>query len=347
MKKYIQNIILFFIIMKFTIGCLPYLSHLGKGQIEIIYNREKIDDLIETKKYSEEWTEKFELVRDARSFAIEKLALSPKGGYQYFTKLERNEVGWHVTASEPLSFDSYTWWFPIVGSVPYKGYFDLEKVKEEEEKLIKKGLDTRLRITAGYSTLGWFSDPLLSPQLRLRKDELVALVIHEMAHATLYWNGDSVFNESYASFVEETGTKMFYSRGLYEKEQEILETRSRAKKENEFIHSEIRKTAEELKGLYSSDLKREKKLEKKQEIIEEYRKRILNSKDKIKFLNKEKFAKVKLNNENFTGVLRYHSGGKFFQHLLEESGSDFSIFHNKLKELSSLSKEERAKLLEE
>jgi predicted aminopeptidase len=335
-----------FLSMQNYLGCLPYLYHVSKGQLEIISNRESIDFLIQSQKYPN-WTEKFKLVKHARNFAIQTLGLNPKGGYIYFTKLNRNEVGWHVTACEELSFNSYTWWFPIVGSVPYKGFFDLEMAKQEEEKLIKQGYDTRLRITAGYSTLGWFSDPLFSTQLRLRNDELVALVIHEMAHATIYFKGDSVFNESYATFLEDIGTELFYQTGLYSEEKKILEIRSQAKKENEFIYQEIKKTADELKNLYESNLSRDLKLTKKQEIIEAYRQRILNSKEKLKFLNVEKFAKAKLNNENFNGVLRYNSGKKFFQKILEESNYNFINFHTKLKEFSNLTSEKRSKLLED
>ncbi len=345
MKKYFYLIFLFFNMYIFF-GCLPYLYHISKGQLEIISKRESIDFLIQSEKYPN-WTEKLKLVKQARNFAIHTLSLNPKGGYIYFTNLNRNEVGWHVTACEELSFNSYTWWFPIVGSVPYKGFFDLEMAKQEEEKLIKQGYDTRLRITAGYSTLGWFSDPLLSPQLRLRKDELVALVIHEMAHSTIYFKGDSVFNESYATFLEDIGTELFYQSGLYSDEKKILEIRSQAKKENEFIYQQIKKTADELKNLYASSLSRDLKLTKKQEIIEAFRERVLNSSVNFKFLNKEKFTKAKLNNENFNGVLRYNSGKKFFQKILEESNYNFQNFHDKLREFSTLNLEQRAKLLED
>lgn len=52
--------------------------------------------------------------------------------------MDREEIGWHVTACYPLKLESYTWWFPIAGTVPYKGYFDLDKTKEEEKELQKK-----------------------------------------------------------------------------------------------------------------------------------------------------------------------------------------------------------------
>jgi predicted aminopeptidase len=328
-------------------GCLPYLVHLGKGQLEILYNREPIQVIIEQNKYPQAWIEKLKLVQDARTFAVESLGLNPKGGYIYFSKLDRKEVGWHVTASEPLSFEPYQWWFPIVGSVPYKGYFDLEKTKAEENELIAKGLDTRLRITAGYSTLGWFSDPLLSPQLKLRKDELVALVIHEMAHATIYFDGDSVFNESYATFVEEEGTKRFYSRGVYSEEASILKDREKGKKEQDFLRTEIKKTAEELKALYASNLQKEDKLLKKRELIEAYRERILKNSDKISFLDKDKFSKIKLNNENFTGVMRYHSGEVFFQKLLHQSQGNFFQFQELVRSYSKKTIQERGTLLEQ
>ncbi|MCX7998802.1 MAG: aminopeptidase [Leptospiraceae bacterium] len=326
-------------------NCILYLSHLTKGQIEILKNREKIEDILSEDKYPE-WKEKLKLVLEAREFAIKHLGLNPKGGYKFFTKLERSEVGWHVTASKPLAFESYQWWFPIVGSVPYKGYFDLEKAQEEERKLIQEGYDTKLRITSGYSTLGWFDDPLLSPQLKLRNDELVALVIHEMAHATIYFKDDSRFNESYASFVEEIGTSEFYSRDNLI-DQAILIKRQKFKKEQDILRTWLKETAGELKDLYSSNLSDEEKYRIKKIIIDKFKQKLLEHKSQFEVLNITRLAESNINNETFIGVFRYHSGEKFFRKVYEECNQNFFEFQNKMRELQSLSKSEREKLLEE
>ncbi|MDX1960996.1 MAG: aminopeptidase [Leptospiraceae bacterium] len=338
--------LLILILPLFLSNCIGYLLHLGKGQFQILYDRKEISKLINQTDIDSNQKEKLKLIADAREFALENLSLNKKGGFLYFTKLDRTEVGWHVTASYPLKFESYTWWFPIVGKVPYKGYFDLEEAKKLEDDLIKEGLDTRLRITAGYSTLGWFSDPVLSPQLRLRDDELVALVIHELSHATVYINGDSIFNESYASFVEEMGTKKFFETNFKEKSEEILTKRKKIQTENKYIISEMKKTGNQLKELYNEKITDEEKLNRKKEIIETFRETILSNPE-LQFLDKERYKKIKLNNESFIGVLRYASGFSFFQKKLEEVNGDFKKFHEEMEKMKSLTKQEREKLIVE
>ncbi len=326
-------------------NCILYLAHLGKGQWEIISNREKIEDILNQKKYPE-LEEKLNLVLQAREFAVQSLGLNSKGGYKFFTKLNRQEVGWHVTASKPLAFESYEWWFPIVGWVPYKGFFDLEKAKEEEQRLLSLGLDTKLRITSGYSTLGWFDDPLLSPQLKLRNDELVGLIIHEMAHATIYFKGDSKFNESYASFVEEIGVEKFYSRKVYANEKQILAKRKLIKKEQNLLRTWLKETANELKEIYLSNISNDEKLKSKKEIIEKFKTKLLENFNQFQVLNIQKISESNINNETFIGTFRYHSGEKFFYKVYEECHFNFFEFQNRMRQLQNLSVIEREKLLE-
>ena len=329
-------------------NCIPYLYHVSTEQAKIILNRKEIPRVIESEKEESLTKSKLKLIQTVREFAVKEIYLNPKGGFEYFTNLEREEVGWNVSASYPLKFESYTWWFPFAGTVPYKGYFDLAKAKEEEKNLIEKGFDTRVRITAAYSTLGWFSDPVLSPQLRMTEDELVSLVIHEMSHATVYFPGDSNFNESYASFVEEEGTELFYRAHNSDKAEEVLQKRKKAKLQSDIIISKVKETAFKLKAMYErNDLSDTEKFEQKKRIIEEYRTEILASADKFSNFNPEKFKKTPLNNENFIGILRYHSGSKLFQDKFKEVGRDFKKFHEEMEKLKPLSVEERAEMLKE
>ena len=97
-----------------------------------------------------------------------------------------------------------------MGTVPYRGYFDLKRAKKERDALEAKGYDTYLRSVSAYSTLGWFSDPVLSSMLHYRDADLASLVIHEMTHATVWIPGDINFNESLASFVGDAGAILFF-----------------------------------------------------------------------------------------------------------------------------------------
>lgn len=343
-----NKIILNYILIPFFIiqlnGCVSYLYHLGKEQIKIMSLRKKIEKVLKVPNINQNTKKKLELVSKVRKFAVDKLYLNPEGGYLYYVELDREELGWHVTASYPLKFQSYTWWFPFVGNVPYKGYFRLDMTQEEEKKLIQEGYDTRIRITAGYSTLGWFSDPIFSTQLRAKEDNLVALVIHEMAHATVYFNGDALFNESYATFVEEIGTELYYKSISDPKADEIIQKRKILNKEHKIILGKLKQTAYKLQKLYESSVSDDIKKLEKERIMEEFKGDIISSKE-FKQYNTEKFKTKKLNNEDFIGILRYNSGTEFFKNKFIEFGEDFKKFHKEMAKLKELSKEERQKLL--
>ena len=342
-KIFIIYLYLLFFTLMLT-NCVGYLGHLAIGQTEILWKREKISTILSSTT-DDILKNKFQLIHNARRFAYSDLYLNPEGGFEYYTKIDRDEVGWHITASYPLKFESFTWWFPIVGNVPYKGFFDIQKAREEESDLIQKGLDTRLRITSGYSTLGWFSDPLLSPQLKLHDDELIALVFHEMAHSTVYFNGDSDFNESYASFIEEIGTMKYYKSINNQASNEIMKKRNVTKLEKKIIFDIVKEYGEKLKNLYESNLSDEDKLKDKKKFIEEFRAKILEKTSKFEYVNTKNFYKATINNETFLGVLRYNSGEMFFQDQYEKSGYDLKRFHDEIKNFKKISKEDRQKLL--
>jgi len=324
-------------------GCIPYLIHIGSEQGRILWHREKIEQLISEKRLEEESLKKLRLIQKVRSYAISKLALNENGGFVYYTMLNRDEIGWNVSASEPLSFTSYTWWFPIAGTVPYKGFFNKDYALKLENELKEKGLDTRVRVIGGYSTLGWFSDPVLSPQLKWEEFRLVGLVFHEMAHATVYLPGDTDLNESYASFVEEKGLEQYYTLTEGPKSQTLEKYRLEKIVRNRAIEL-LKRYAKNLESIYQSNQTKEEKLSAKQKIISEFKEEILKLKI-VSAKKAEEFRKREWNNEDFLGFIRYHSGVKGFESIFQKVNGDFQAFHIEIKKLFELSPEERKNFL--
>jgi predicted aminopeptidase len=153
---------------------------------------------------------KLQLVLAARAFAVDSVGLRAKESFTTYSRVRSDTLVLVLSAAYRDRLEPYTWWFPIVGRVPYKGYFDRGEAREAERSLEQRGFDTVLRPASAFSTLGWFNDPLLSTTLELDSAGLANTVIHELTHNTFYAPGQAVFNESFANFVGAHGATWFF-----------------------------------------------------------------------------------------------------------------------------------------
>ncbi len=191
-------------------GCAAgYVLRAGYEEAKILWRREPITDVLRRPDLDPDQRRKIETVLAAREFAL-GLGLNVDGSFGSLSYSDREENIWVVTAAERTRLEPYTWWFPIVGRVPYKGYFDPDQARAETADLERRGYDTYLRSAAAFSTLGWFADPLLRHQLRHEEEYLVDLVLHELYHSTFYVQGKSAFNESLATFAGHRGAIAFF-----------------------------------------------------------------------------------------------------------------------------------------
>jgi len=192
-------------------GCSPiYLAQAGWTEAKILAGRRPISEVLEDPATDEDTRQKLLLTRQARAFAIHMMGLDAGDSYTTFTRVDDEVLAWIISAAYPDRLESKTWWFPIVGSVPYRGYASRGAAEKAERKLAEEGFDTYLRPTSAFSTLGWFSDPLLSTLLRYDDVELVETVLHELSHNHLWVPNHTRFNESYATFVGRVGAIRFF-----------------------------------------------------------------------------------------------------------------------------------------
>ncbi|MDR0638773.1 MAG: aminopeptidase [Spirochaetaceae bacterium] len=148
-------------------------------------------------------------VNRIRDFAMGTLGLKQSKNYTRYVDLDRDYLAAIVSACSPVAFERHTWWFPVVGRVPYKGFFNVEDARKESAKLRKKGLDVWVRPVDAFSTLGFFRDPLYSYMTDYPVHRLADLIIHELVHATIYIKSDSAFNESLAEFIGKEGARRY------------------------------------------------------------------------------------------------------------------------------------------
>ncbi|MCB1307966.1 MAG: aminopeptidase [Leptospiraceae bacterium] len=327
-----------------SLHCSGYLIRAGYGQMEILWNRRPIAEVLKDDNTPVEIQKRLEHVERVRAFAAERLGLDVRETYTTYTDINREAAAWNVSASRPLAFQPKTWWFPIVGTVPYLGFFDRPRAEAEAESLRQDGWDVIVSDVAAYSTLGWFNDPLLSSQMSYSESYLTSLVIHESAHATIWFPGDVSFNESFASFVEREGARQF-DRETFGPDSAELLNRIRYYSEAKQLSDVFHRYALKLQELYNSDRTDSEKTIGKSELIAEFQSELKALQNEFKIINTAALAEKKFNNAHFLSHLRYESGQEYFQLRFDECNADWTCFFKRMRELNDLSAEERRALL--
>jgi predicted aminopeptidase len=191
-----------------------YLSRGAWEEAKILSRREPITELIRDPQTPADVRAKLKVVIAARQYAKDSIRLRAKDSFTTYSRLDHDTLVLLVSAAYRDTLKAYTWWFPIVGRVPYKGYFDFNAARRDAKNLATEGFDVYVRPSDAFSTLGFFNDPLLNTTLRGDSLSLANTVIHELTHNTFYAAGQAPFNESFAMFVGARGAAAFFrSRG--------------------------------------------------------------------------------------------------------------------------------------
>ncbi|AFC85579.1 putative aminopeptidase [Frateuria aurantia DSM 6220] len=185
------------------------------GQSALWWHRQSIRKLVADPATPPALVARLKVAQQARQFASDHLDLPRNRSYTYFVPLRRPYVVWNVFATPAWSVDPVRHCFPVAGCVAYRGWFSEGGARAEARRLKAAGNDVYIGGVPAYSTLGWFADPVLSSMLAWSDDDLAGTIFHELAHQQIYVQGDTAFNESYASFVERQGIREWrHAQGL-------------------------------------------------------------------------------------------------------------------------------------
>jgi predicted aminopeptidase len=267
-----------------------------------------------------------ERVMDIRRFAMEELGLKESKNYTRYVELDRQYLAAVVSAADKTSFIRHEWWFPVVGRVPYKGFFNPRDARKERARLEKRDLDVWVRGVDAFSTLGWFRDPLYSYMKKYPVYELADLIIHELLHATVYLKGESQFNEELAEFVGGEGAR-FYMESRFGLESGEYQRMIDAKTDGAAYVVFIRGLIAELDVLYRSGAAREEKLRQKEEIIRAAQRRFTAEYDTLFHgENYRGFEKLPVNNAYLELYRLYYAEDNYLADFYRRSGGDLSRF---------------------
>ncbi len=249
-------------------GC--YLLKQGAGQLDILLNSHPVDEMLADPAVAPGIKEKILLIQELREFGEREMGLRPSENYTTFYETSGRPITYIVTACAKDSFRPHTWWFPIVGDVPYKGFFSREDALVEARELQALGYDVSLGSAAAYSTLGYFRDPILSTMMDYSAEELASLILHELTHGTIYLPGGSDFNEGLASFVGWQGALEFARRKHGQGSPEYDRT-VRAYAREQVRDERALALFRELDALYRSSLPHSEKLSRREAVFASFK----------------------------------------------------------------------------
>jgi predicted aminopeptidase len=330
-KKIILGLLMFLLII--LIGnckLVGYGLEQGIGQIKIIRNARPIPEMLKDSVISDSLKRKLSLVEEIKRFAIDSLGLNPSKNYNTFYDQKGKPILWITVGSQAYKIESYTWKFPIVGRVPYKGFFDKEDAIKEAEKLKAEGFDSRVGTVSAWSTLGFFKDPILSDMLDQSEGQIARLIIHELTHSTLYVKGNAQFSENLATFIGDEGAKFYLQQKYGALSKEYLEYIGELNDLEKFSDHILRGSMQ-LDSLYSNfnpGLNDSLKKEQKYVLIQ----KIMNDLDTINFYVPTKFSRLQNpnslpNNAFFVGYVTYHKEqGEIWDDFSNQFNSNFRAY---------------------
>ena len=332
-------------------GCstLGYYGQAIGGHLSIMAAAKPVDQWLQNPDTPAPLKKRLELVERMRAFAVTALDLPDNASYHRYADLHRAAAVWNVAAAPVDSLTLKRWCYWFIGCAGYRGYYKLGAAEAEAAHLKD---DDKLEVTVygvpAYSTLGWLNwlggDPLLSTFINAPEGEVARLLFHELAHQKIYVDGDTTFNESYATAVGQMGVDEWMAQHGSEqarRESALLEIRRHA------FQQLARQTRAELDRIYQQKpaVGLDRVLALKAEAMARFRARYAALKarwvaDGHPFDGYDAWV-AKANNASFALMAAYDQYRPAFEALFAGEGHDWPRFYAAVRALGKLPMAER------
>lgn len=316
-------------------ACSPvYVIKAGIAEAKILRARRPIPEVLADSSTDAATRGKLAYIVEARRFAADEMGVDPGDAYTMYTKLDRDTLAMVLSAAEKDRLIPKTWWFPIVGRMPYKGYFDDDDARKAQANLENEGFDTYLRPTSAFSTLGWFNDPVLSTFLYADEVEVVETVLHELSHRYLFVPGRVGFNESFATFVGRVAAIQFFCTREGGGPDSVKCLRAQARwRDFQRFSVFVDGMVDDLQTIYGdTTLTRATKLERREAVfqasLERFDEEVAPALESFTFSG---FRNTPLNNATLLARIRYYHRLPDFQAYLDGHGGDLEAALAQLK----------------
>jgi predicted aminopeptidase len=322
-------------------GCstLDYYAQSIHGHVAMLQAARPIPEVVADPSINEPLKQRLQRAEKIREFATRELGLPENGSYRSYADLQRPFVVWNVFATRELSLELKQWCYPVIGCAAYRGYFDRAAADRAAADLRADGYEVNVAGVPAYSTLGWFSDPLLNTFIGGTEGQLAGLIFHELAHQVVFVSGDTTFNESFATAVEREGVRRWLEQ--YGDDATRKAYADFAQRRREFLNLLLKFRAlllENYRSVQTDDAKRERKQQLFAMLKDDYAQLRASWGG---FAGYDRFFAQRLTNAHLASIGAYNDLVPAFDQLLAQADGAFPHFYDEVKRLAALPKERR------
>lgn len=333
-----------------TEGALGYYWQSVQGHARLLQAARPLDEWIANESTPAPLRARLQLAQRARHFAVQELGLPDNASYRSYADLGRSAAVWNVVAAPPYALELHRWCFPFTGCIGYRGYFQEADAQAEGARLAAQGLEVDVYGVPAYSTLGYLDwaggDPLLNTFIGWPEGEFVRLLFHELAHQVVYAQGDTLFNESFATAVERLGTERWLAT---QARPEVRQAFAASEERRQSFRALTRATRARLAEIYeqnkapahNSQALNAMKLVAMQDFRARYA--VLRERWLAQGARVEGYDRwvAQANNASFAAQAAYDAWVPAFEALFAQQGQRWDAFYDAVRHLAALPQDER------
>lgn len=296
-----------------------------QGELEYLGRAVPIEQGLEDPGLTQDQRDRLAFVIKARDYAEQVIGLNVGSSYRNFVNLGGESLAWNLSASRKDAIQTYIWNLPIVGTLPYLGFFNYDEALAERDRLVAEGYDTLLYELDAFSTLGLMPDPVASILLERPLPSLADTVIHELLHNTIWNPSQTVFNESLATFVGRAGALDFLTFEFGSDSEVLVEARDRYH-DGDRINEFFKEMLAEVQALYAEPVSSEEKIARREALFEAGRERFRNEiqpalREPTRY---NTYGTLNYNNAFLLVNVRYNNNLHVFEQVHESTGRSWS-----------------------
>lgn len=203
--KKLTFIIVLLLILFFNLGCAKfnYLYEQSIGQLSLLSRGKDNKEILKNVRVSKSQKEKIKNIEQLKHYFYQYWQKKETKIYSQTTMLRSKAVTYLVIASPYNEIKAVESCFPLMGCFPYLGFFNLQSAKEYAKDKESEEYVTWMRPVYAYSTLGYFTDTILSSFFEYDDYELAELIFHELFHTIFFAKNHVDLNENLANYFSE------------------------------------------------------------------------------------------------------------------------------------------------